>query len=111
MAKYIELDKAIKLIADDKVEITPLLLAIGGMYTAEQAFDGINQACDRHIKLITELPTVDVRPVVHGKWTLNKDGSGTCSECGYIQPGCWDVDNWDNFCHHCGADMREVING
>ena len=41
-----------------------------------------------------------------GKWTLNKDGSGTCSECGRKQYNCWDVDNWDNFCHFCGADMR-----
>ncbi len=44
---------------------------------------------------------------VRGKWILNKDGSGTCSECGFVQNSCWDLDNWDNFCHHCGADMRE----
>lgn len=50
--------------------------------------------------------SADVRPVVRGKWTLNKDGSGTCSECGRVQTSCWDIDNWDNFCHHCGADMR-----
>ena len=49
----------------------------------------------------------DVKPVVRGKWTLNKDGSGTCSECGRTQKNCWDLDNWDNFCHFCGADMRE----
>lgn len=48
-----------------------------------------------------------VRPVRRGKWTLNKDGSGTCSECGRTQKNCWDLDNWDNFCHFCGADMRE----
>lgn len=48
----------------------------------------------------------DYRPVVHGKWTLNKDGSGTCSECGRKQHNCWDLDNWDNYCHFCGADMR-----
>lgn len=53
------------------------------------------------------VPAADVRPVVRGKWTLNKDGSGTCSECGRKQLGCWDLDNWDNFCHFCGADMRE----
>ena len=53
-----------------------------------------------------DIPAADVRPVVRGKWTLNKDGSGTCSECGFVQNSCWDLDNWDNFCHHCGADMR-----
>ena len=57
-------------------------------------------------RYITNAPTVDARPVKRGKWTLNRDGSGKCSECGYVQPGCWDMDNWDNFCHHCGADMR-----
>lgn len=60
--------------------------------------------CVRRIK---DIPAADVRPVVRGNWTLNKDGSGTCSECGFVQNSCWDLDDWDNFCHHCGADMRE----
>ena len=58
-------------------------------------------------KRLERIPAADVRPVRRGKWTLNKDGSGTCSECGRKQLGCWDLDNWDNFCHFCGADMRE----
>ena len=41
-----------------------------------------------------------------GKWKLNKDGSGTCSECHFTQNGVWDLDNWQNYCGHCGADMR-----
>ena len=41
-----------------------------------------------------------------GKWTLNHDGSGTCSECGITQSAIWDCDSWQNFCGHCGADMR-----
>ena len=52
------------------------------------------------------LPAADVIERKKGKWTLNKDGSGTCSECGRRQNNCWDADNWDNFCHFCGADMR-----
>ena len=42
-----------------------------------------------------------------GKWRLHKDGSGTCSECGFTQKYVWDMDGWQNFCGHCGADMRE----
>ena len=42
-----------------------------------------------------------------GRWKLNKDGSGTCSECHRTRNDVWDMDNWDNFCSHCGADMRE----
>jgi hypothetical protein len=58
------------------------------------------------LDVLESQPAADVRPVKRGKWTLNKDGSGTCSECGFVQNSCWDLDNWDNFCHHCGADMR-----
>lgn len=52
------------------------------------------------------LPAADVRPVVRGKWKLNPDGSGTCSECHFTSIAVWDCDNWANFCQHCGADMR-----
>lgn len=55
------------------------------------------------------IPVADVVERKHGKWTLNKDGSGTCSECGRVQFNCWDLDNWDNFCHFCGADMRGTV--
>lgn len=41
-----------------------------------------------------------------GKWTLNHDGSGTCSECGMTQIAIWDCDSWQNFCGVCGANMR-----
>lgn len=44
-----------------------------------------------------------------GKWKLNEDGSAICSECGHIQYNCWDLDNCDNFCHFCGADMRDSL--
>lgn len=40
-----------------------------------------------------------------GKWKLNKDGSGTCDQCGRIQKDVWDYDNWQNYCGHCGAEM------
>ena len=68
-------------------------------------------AIDDVLNDVEDFPAADVRPVKRGKWTLNKDGSGTCSECGFVQSSCWDLDNWDNFCHHCGADMREKADG
>lgn len=30
----------------------------------------------------------------------------TCSKCGRTFTGGFDLDNADNFCRHCGADMR-----
>lgn len=59
---------------------------------------------DSALEFVRAVPTVET--VKRGKWTLNKDGSGTCSECGRKQNSCWDLDGWDNFCHFCGADMR-----
>lgn len=64
MADYISKEDAIKLIREDKVEITPLLTRIIQYYSAEQAFDAINQACERHIAFIRALPVEDVQPVV-----------------------------------------------
>lgn len=47
-----------------------------------------------------------------GRWKLQKNGNAICSECGFVQVSAWDADGWDNFCHHCGADMRgEEQNG
>ena len=56
---------------------------------------------------VEEIPTIDpesLRP--KGRWRLNKDGSGTCSECHRTRNDVWDMDNWDNFCSHCGAKME-----
>ena len=90
MAEYIEREAAI----DCLMEILDKPHHAEFLYTDE--------ICDT----LNSIPAADVRPVVRGKWTLNKDGSGTCSECGRTQKNCWDLDNWDNFCHFCGADMR-----
>lgn len=47
----------------------------------------------------------------HGEWKLHLDGSGTCSQCNFTQKNVWDYDNAQNFCGHCGADMRGEHNG
>lgn len=38
-----------------------------------------------------------------GRWKLLKNGDAICSECGFTQVSAWDMDDWDNFCHHCGS--------
>ena len=118
MAEYIDREAALKAIAEDKIEMTPELIAIGraiGTYTAEQAFDGINQACDRHIESIKIIPAEDVQPVKHGRWS-----GYVCSNCGiskynfisfnfndqngYARPfGTW------NYCPGCGTRMDSNI--
>ena len=52
-------------------------------------------------------PTADVVEVKRGEWVSHHpDGSAICSVCGRKQKDVWDFDNWQNYCGHCGADMR-----
>ncbi len=60
-------------------------------------------------RVIMQAPTADVEEVKRSEWILRKDGSGTCKRCGFTQRNVWDMDNWQNFCGHCGADMRERL--
>lgn len=61
-------------------------------------------------KYLEDFPTVDAVPVVHGRWV--HDGQRIhngvdwwhCSECNTPATG---VEIKYNFCHNCGADMRE----
>ena len=60
-----------------------------------------------HLDFVKQLPAAPVREVVRGEWKLNRDGSGTCSVCHFTQSNVWDLDRRQNYCGHCGADMRE----
>lgn len=40
-----------------------------------------------------------------GKWTLHPDGSGTCDQCNYTSKNVYDVDNYQQYCGHCGSKM------
>lgn len=109
MAEYIEREAALKAIAEDKIEMTPELIAIGraiGTYTAEQAFDGINQACDRHIESIKILPAADVQPMKHGRWINTMPNVEYKSFCQVKCSVCESIEPYGNFCRNCGADMR-----
>lgn len=58
------------------------------------------------VRAIQDISPSDVRPVKRGHWTrVDYEPCGhdyICSECGCKSDGAW------NFCHDCGADMREV---
>lgn len=48
-------------------------------------------------------PASDVRPVVRGRWVNETEIEGhACGECSV----CHKIRVIDNFCPHCGADMR-----
>lgn len=62
--RLIDADALIPLIQEDKIEgkTLDIIKALGDGLQAET----LNQACDRHIKIISSLPTIDAVPVV---WT------------------------------------------
>lgn len=60
---------------------------------------------------INNVPTIDAKPVRHGKWIFNpKDAIEMmftlpiCSECGAKSS------DGGNYCHNCGAKMDKVKN-
>jgi hypothetical protein len=72
------------------------------------AENGVLLAADEDaiIKFLREkCPAADVAEVRHGEWKFNKDGSGTCNQCGFTQKNVWDYDRWQNYCGVCGAKM------
>lgn len=58
--------------------------------------------------LINMMPTVEVKPVVYGKWILEERAGvdyWCCSECHKIKSEYY-AKPTDNFCGNCGCDMR-----
>ena len=59
---------------------------------------------------IDELPTVDVREVVRGKWLqhINEPSLWSCSQCGLIIFSDNENDRIEKYkwCSRCGADIR-----
>ena len=75
----------------------------------------------RVTEYIKELPTVEAKPVVHGKWEecdwVEYDGHVACSRYPKGALRCSECHNafkkellWkNNFCPNCGADMRKKV--
>lgn len=60
-------------------------------------------AIDIMAKIVDEMPSAEVRPVVHGKWEDWVEGYAMCSECGETTPWLYASD----YCGHCGAKMED----
>ena len=77
-------------------------------YINKQAFIDYMMGTSRYFTVkrdIESFPTVDVAPVVHGRWETNSDrpDSLICSvcKCGFDM---WKHDS-HNYCPNCGAKM------
>lgn len=66
------------------------------------------------VSAINNLPSADVKLVVHGKWhdcyeLIDGTFVGTCSACGKIKKSLYPV--MDKYCAECGATMDADIRG
>lgn len=87
--------------------IDELILArIGWLFDRRRELKGLNAARSAIEKLPPAQPERK-----RERWKLQKNGNAICSECGFVQVSAWDADGRDNFCHHCGADMRGEQDG
>lgn len=86
---------------------------------AEQEFCECDYAVKNTREAVESLPAADVQPVRHGRWVTREvlvnpiDGIWRtlveCSECGgeAFKHEVYGYQR-DNFCHLCGADLREI---
>lgn len=72
-------------------------------FVTENILDGDKMRSEAvaYLKDVLEIPTLDVKPVIHSKWILDDD-RWVCSVCGYAR---WDI-NDARYCEWCGADMK-----
>ena len=91
--------------ADKAIEYAEDLYLIE--YCTEMEHEIHSKIREAIIDFISEQPTADVEPVVHGYWTDRNGGCCyprwerfECSVCGKHS------DNYD-YCPHCGAEMKE----
>lgn len=104
MSDYISRQAAIEAMIEDKIQ-TKIYITL----TAERDFEVFNGACDRHAKMLKELPSAQPERK-KGKWIEVDDYynriSGRCSVCGWESHLYEDDVVGMNFCPNCGADMR-----
>lgn len=60
----------------------------------DSAKSSVNEAVLKAIAALEERP--------HGEWHIDKSGARFCKFCGATE-----LSAWANFCHNCGADMRQ----
>ena len=59
------------------------------------------------IDLINDQPTIDVIPMVHGRWVHLGGDEWFCSACGFVisTEGSWEKPT-KKYCEDCGAKME-----
>lgn len=61
---------------------------------ASHKFSGVYKLIE-----VNQIPTADVKPVIHAEWVLDDEHDYCCSECGQYSPCKY------SYCYHCSAKM------
>ena len=91
--------------------ITVFILFIG-LITLDEYGDKVLEFIGNKITAHLKLKTVHSESkTVHSKcktghWIILDDIWTKCSECGLMFRDVYDLDNYDNYCRHCGAKME-----
>ena len=99
---------AIEAIKEDKIDLTnPNVVTV---FKATGDFEKVEtqvMTCDRHIKILKDLPSAQPERQ-KGEWIdYTKDGYVECPFC-HSATNCDGNKDELHFCFSCGADMREV---
>lgn len=92
------------------IDADSLIDLLTARYKTAEAL-GFVVAKDAVFQIINNLPSEKVAPVREAQWKLYRNGDAVCNGCGRLQHYTWDLEDWDNYCHHCGAKMVGAIIG
>lgn len=98
MAEYIEREALIR-------EIISNMASFIGTPDEVQKHD---EQCNYAISCIEDALSVDVAPVVHGRWAHIGGDEWACTNCGFVitTEGSWESPE-KKYCEDCGAKMEE----
>lgn len=97
MSDYISRDEAYQRLHD-----------AGGCGATEEWAKGYDDGITEAIRIINEMPTADVAPVVHGHWkTVYREDGTKADKCSVCTDAVKYFDYKYGWCPHCGAKMYE----
>nr|WP_294371946.1 hypothetical protein [uncultured Ruminococcus sp.] len=102
MAEYIEREAVLLHIKD----LPTWWADAGGVYGRSTKYPEGMFDCEDVVNSIENAPSVEVAPVVHGRWIEDHDYL-KCPECGIMVKRdftFFDIGDW-NYCPNCGAKM------
>lgn len=73
----------------------------------QRYIEGWNDCMMRVKSMVSKAPTIDVAPVVYGRWIHLGGDEWCCSACGFVisTEGSWEKPT-KKYCEDCGAKME-----